>query len=151
MILFNKKLVRLAGSVMLILFFVAQQQPVLAQTTQVPANPSSSVNFTNPKETRDFLREIIGLNIRGGSAITTPGSILTAFFPFMFVFAGLTLFIMIVWGGFEMLLGAADTKSQEAGKQRIAWAAIGFVLLFTAYWIGQIFEIVFKINIFGLS
>ncbi len=68
---------------------------------------------------------------------------------YLFPLAGMILFIMIVWGGFEMMRGAADTKAQEAGKNRITAALIGFGLLFISYWIAQIVQFIFGVNILG--
>lgn len=59
---------------------------------------------------------------------------------FIFPIAGLILFVMIIWGGFEILTGADNQKSLEAGKQRITAAIIGFFLLLASYWIIQIIE-----------
>ncbi len=82
-----------------------------------------------------------------GRDFSTPRGVISALLPFLFTFAGLILFVMIVWGGFEMLTGAANPKSQEAGKQRIMNAIIGFVILFVAYWLAQILETLFGISI----
>lgn len=78
---------------------------------------------------------------------STPGGIISEALTFLFPAAGLILFVMIVWGGFEMLSGAASAKSKDAGRQRITAAVIGFVLLFSAYWIAQILEAIFGISI----
>lgn len=78
---------------------------------------------------------------------STPGGIISEALTFLFPAAGLILFVMIVWGGFEMLSGAASAKSKDAGRQRITAAIIGFILLFAAYWIAQILEVVFGISI----
>ncbi len=77
----------------------------------------------------------------------TIGDIISKLIPYLYVFGGLVLFVMIIWGGFEMLTGATDTKAQEAGKQRITAAAIGFVLLFTSYWLVQILQVIFKFKV----
>lgn len=82
-----------------------------------------------------------------GQELTTPGAILTRVLFFAFPAAGLILFAMIVWGGFEMLSGAANSKSKDAGRQRVTAAVIGFILLFSAYWIAQIMEAVFGVSI----
>lgn len=97
------------------------------------------------QEVRDTISNAIGLK----PGLETPGGFLSALFPYLFMGGGVILFGMLVWGGFEMLMGAAEPKQQEAGKQRISAAAIGFVLLFTSYWIAQILQIVFGINILG--
>lgn len=113
--------------------------------------------------TSKFLYEVNPLTITGNSnpfinyakgflnvwQFDTPGGFLSAALPYLFSLAGLILFIMILWGGFEMLYGAADTKAQEAGKQRITAALIGFTLLFVSYWIAQIVGYIFGVNILG--
>lgn len=80
--------------------------------------------------------------------LSTPGGILSQVLTFAFPIAGLILFIMIVWGGFEILSQSATKKSTEAGRQRITSAIIGFGLLFASFWIIQIIEQVFGITIF---
>lgn len=77
----------------------------------------------------------------------TPKGIISHALPILFVLAGLILFVMLIWGGFEMLTGAANSKSQEAGKQRITAAIIGFLIIFASYWIAQIIQAIFGISI----
>lgn len=79
--------------------------------------------------------------IRLNPNVSSIGGIVSTFLNYAFVIAGLILFIMIIWGGFEMLSGAGDPKAQEAAKKRISAAALGFILLFTSYWIMQILGI----------
>ncbi len=68
---------------------------------------------------------------------------------YIFPLAGLVLFVMLVWGGVEMLTGAASKKNLDAGKQRIVAALIGFLLLFATYWIAQIVEYITGVRILG--
>ncbi|MFZ2199714.1 MAG: hypothetical protein WAV40_02920 [Microgenomates group bacterium] len=75
------------------------------------------------------------------------GEIINNFLPAMLTIAGLILFAMLVSGGFTMLAGAADKEAQEHGKKQITSAFIGFFIIFLAYWIAQILEVIFKINI----
>lgn len=82
-------------------------------------------------------------------AFKSPRGIIGFILPFLFTLAGLILFVMIVWGGFEMLSGAADPKKQEAGKQRITAGIIGFLIIFAAYWIAQLLQTIFGISILG--
>ena len=78
---------------------------------------------------------------------STPGGIISRFLPFIISGAGLILFVMLIWGSFEIMLGAANPKSAESGKQRITSALIGFFILFSVYWIAQIIQVIFGINI----
>jgi len=88
----------------------------------------------------------IGLG-NGSNDFTTIGGIISAFLPYLLTIAGLILFGMLVMGGFTMLAGAADKESQEKGKKMITSAVIGFFVIFAAYWIAQILQVIFKINI----
>ena len=80
--------------------------------------------------------------------LSTPGGIVSRFLgSFAFPIAGLILFVMLVWGGFEMMAGSATKKSVDAGKQRVTAALIGFLLLFASFWIARIMEMMFGIKI----
>lgn len=105
-------------------------------------NPLTVLGNSNPLE-----NVVAGfLNM---SRFGSPAKFLNELLPLLFSLGGMILFIMIVWGGFEMLYGANDTKAQEAGKQRITAALIGFLLLFLSYWIAQILQAIFGVNILG--
>jgi len=54
---------------------------------------------------------------------------------------------MIVAGGLQILAGASNGKSLDAGKQRVTMAILGFILLFASYWIAQILEAIFGLKI----
>lgn len=75
------------------------------------------------------------------------GGIVGTLLPTLLTLAGLILFGMLVAGGFTMLAGAADKESQEKGKKQITSALTGFAIIFLAYWIAQILQVIFKINI----
>lgn len=78
---------------------------------------------------------------------STPRGIISQLLPYLLTFGGLILFVMLIWGGFEMLTGAANPKAQDAGKQRITAALIGFILLFSSYWLAQLVQTIFGISI----
>ena len=79
--------------------------------------------------------------------LSNPGGVVSRALEFAIPIAGLILFVMLVWGGFEMLVGAPSGKSIDAGKQRVTAAIIGFILLFSSYWLMQIVEVVFGVVI----
>jgi hypothetical protein len=81
--------------------------------------------------------------------LTTPGAIVSRLLSFSFPISGIILFVMLVWGGFEVQMGSVNKKSADAGKQRITASLVGFLLLFCSYWIAQIIEYVFGISILG--
>jgi hypothetical protein len=80
--------------------------------------------------------------------LSTPGGIVSRLLQFLFPLAALVLFVMLVWGGFEILAKSSQgTKALDAGKNRITAAVVGFILLFATYWMAQIIEAVFGIVI----
>ncbi len=83
-----------------------------------------------------------------GGDLSTPGGIISkALKSFIFPIAGIILFVVLLLGGFQMLLGASSSKGLEEGKQRVTSAIIGFIILFAAYWIAQLLELIFGIRI----
>ena len=84
------------------------------------------------------------------SGFETPGAFITSAFPLLFGFAGLILFVMLIWGSMEILMAAANPKMAESGKKRITNAVIGFFLLFSSFWIAQIITTIFGLDI-GLA
>ncbi len=97
----------------------------------------------------DMLNPLVQNGTPGVSdQLKTPGGIVSRILQFLFPLAGLVLFVMLIWGGFEILAKSAEgTKGIEAGKNRITAAVVGFLLLFATYWMAQIIEAVFGIVI----
>lgn len=62
----------------------------------------------------------------------------------VFVAAGLVLFFMIVGAGFALIQG--DSKDKDKAKGTMTSAAIGFIVMFSAYWIMQIIQIITGIS-----
>lgn len=89
------------------------------------------------------LNDTIGLK----SGADNIGGIATLLLPYILTIAGLILFAMLVAGGFTMLAGAADKESQEKGKKMLTSSLTGFFIVFLAYWIAQILQVIFNINI----
>lgn len=77
----------------------------------------------------------------------SPAGIINRLLVFAFPLAGLILFIMIIWGGFEMVAGATNKKAMDQGRERITAAVIGFLMLFTAYWLVKVVETIFGVKI----
>jgi len=80
----------------------------------------------------------------------TIGDIITDLLPYIYVLAGLILFIYLIIGGFSLLTSAGDPKKVESAQGKITSAIVGFLIIFISYWIIQILEIVFGIEILGL-
>lgn len=123
---------------------LAWPRQVMADVTQAPPTTDDFDTF-NPL--RIFNNNMYERYYVRPESLDSPAEIMNRVLSFAFPIAGLILFIMLLWGGFEMLTGAATKKSLDAGRQRITAAVVGFLLLFVSYWIAQIIEVVFGVSI----
>ncbi|MCA9372598.1 hypothetical protein KC921_00700 [Candidatus Woesebacteria bacterium] len=76
---------------------------------------------------------------------TTPAFLVNLLVRNIFVAAGVVLFFMILLAGFQFLAGGK--KGAENAKQIATATAVGFALMFSAYWIVQIVKLLTKTNI----
>ena len=71
--------------------------------------------------------------------IINAGSCLPAFLAhliqFFFGFAAGICILMIVFAGYEIVIGSLPGGSSEAGKNRLTWAIIGFIMAATSFFI----------------
>lgn len=81
---------------------------------------------------------------------STIGDIISFLLRYIFTFAGLILFIYLIIGGFGLLTSAGDPKAVESAKGKITNAVVGFFIIFISYWLVQILEIIFGIEILGI-
>lgn len=65
-----------------------------------------------------------------------------------FAVAGIIILFMLVYAGIQMIAGAGSGKSDNAekAKQAATYAAIGFVIIFVAYWLIRLIEIITNSN-----
>lgn len=79
------------------------------------------------------LKEAGGVSVYVGNFITGAISI-----------AGIILLFILIGGGIGMIRGAgkSDPKTMEQGKQAATSALIGFIVVFSAYWIVKLIELI---------
>lgn len=147
-----------AGCAAIVASFTPAPPPPPPPTT--PPSPTPRVFTPYESPSNSFFDMLNPLRHAGGENIfedapsayadelSTPGGIVSRVLTFAFPLAGLILFVMLVWGGFEILIQAPSKKGIDAGKQRVTAAIIGFILLFSSYWIWQIIEVIFGVIIF---
>lgn len=105
----------------------------LAQTLELP-----NLEGTNTVE------GLLNPSTFGGDI--TLGSIIARAIPFVFAFAGIGLLLMLLASGFSFLTSAGDAKKLESARQRLTYAIIGFIVIFTAYWVVQLVGIAFGLE-----
>lgn len=67
------------------------------------------------------------------------------------VIAGFLLLVLLIFGGFSMIMGAGSNNPDQAssGRKAATAAVAGFVIIFVAYWIVQIIQTLTGISILG--
>lgn len=73
---------------------------------------------------------------------TTFADVVNIFVRNAFVIAGIITFVILVFGGLSVIMGAGggDTKQMEKGKQAITGAVAGLVIIVVSFWIIQLLE-----------
>ncbi len=67
--------------------------------------------------------------------------------PNVYIIAGVILFIYFIAGGFFIVSSAGNPDSAKNGQKIITNAIIGFIILFTSYWLIEIIEYVTGVKI----
>lgn len=72
----------------------------------------------------------------------TIGDLVNVILPNVYILAGVGLFVLLLFGGFSVIMGAGsdDSKKTAQGQQALMYAIIGFLVIFASYWIIQIIE-----------
>lgn len=70
------------------------------------------------------------------------GTLVSTVLSNVYIFAGLLLLILIIFGGFKMISASGTRDAQKAASARntLTYAIVGFLLIFASYWIIQIVE-----------
>jgi len=77
----------------------------------------------------------------------TIGDILSQLLPYIFVIAGLILLFMLIMGGLGLMTSAGNPDKIKAGQGKITAALIGFGLIFIAYFVTQLVQLMFGISV----
>src|SRR4030043_2472790 len=90
-----------------------------------------------------------GLGIKNaGSAYQSIGGFISAILPNIYVFSGLILFFLFVGGGFAILTSGNNPDKKGSGAKAVTAALVGFIIIFTSFWIIQIIEVITGAKIF---
>src|SRR5690349_7498788 len=83
------------------------------------AEPTDSVDLTTvSKATLDSFNPLRIENSAAAQQLSTPAGVISRAMTYVFPIAGLGLFVLLVAGGFEIMMGAINKKSIDSGKQR---------------------------------
>ncbi|PIU03482.1 hypothetical protein COT44_03490 [Candidatus Shapirobacteria bacterium CG08_land_8_20_14_0_20_39_18] len=77
------------------------------------------------------------------------GSLVSVLLPNIYILAGILLFFLLIGGGLAVIAGGQESDPRKTGQgaSAVTSALIGFLIIFTSYWIIQIVEAItgFKI------
>ncbi|OGK22034.1 hypothetical protein A3C23_03040 [Candidatus Roizmanbacteria bacterium RIFCSPHIGHO2_02_FULL_37_13b] len=68
-----------------------------------------------------------------GTPINTMADVISIVLKFLIPFAGILLFVYLVWGGFTLLTSQGEPEKIGSGKKKITYAIFGFILLVFSY------------------
>jgi hypothetical protein len=98
----------------------------------------------NPSSGNLNLVDCLILNPDEGNTVAgvydTPAVVVNVIVRNLFVLGGIVLFFMIILAGFKFAM-SPQSKGKEDAKNIAQGAGIGFLIMFSAYWIIQILEI----------
>lgn len=75
------------------------------------------------------------------------GTIFTVFLQYAFAIAGFILLGLIIASGFKLMTSGGDPETIARAKKKLTNAVIGFLIVISAYWLTQIAEIIFGLDI----
>jgi len=76
----------------------------------------------------------------------TIGDIINMLLPYVFVISGLVLLFMLILGGIQLMTSAGNPDKIKAGSGRITHALIGFLIVFIAYFVSQLVEVMLGVS-----
>ncbi len=81
----------------------------------------------------------------------TPASLVSGAISLVMLIVALVFFFMLVWGGLKWVMSGGDQKNVEAARNQITNALIGLAIVFAAWAIVKLIELVFGISILNLT
>lgn len=65
---------------------------------------------------------------------------------YIFAIAGILLLVYLLFAGLQFMFARGDPKAVQAAKSKITNALAGFIIVFLAFWITQLFGMVLNIQ-----
>lgn len=90
--------------------------------------------------------KLFGSHQGASNVADSPTAFLSAILPNIFTIAGILLLVYLVAGGL-MVIKSAGSEGKGKGKDAITNALVGFIIIFAAYWIIQIVQVITGIPI----
>lgn len=89
-------------------------------------------------------------NLAPNPELTSFGPLVTGIVKNAFMAAGIISLILLIFGGFQVIVAGGDPKKMEQGKQAMTGAIVGLFVVFGSFWIVQIIEVITGQKLLGL-
>lgn len=90
------------------------------------------------------IANIGGTEIRGPLVgITTLADVVNKIVPFIMSFAGIILFLILIWGGSDVMMSQGTPEKMKSGRAKITAGIVGFFLLILSYFITKLISTIF--------
>lgn len=81
-----------------------------------------------------------------GKKIENLGDVVNILIPFVMSLAGVVLFLILVWGGYDIMMSQGTAEKMKSGRAKITAGVIGFFLLIASYFITKLIAYVFDMG-----
>ncbi len=86
------------------------------------------------------------LVLPGGITDYKLSDIVGVFLTYLFPIAGIILFFIIIWGGYDVLMSQGEAEKLEAGRNKLTSGIIGMVLLVLSYLFARLIGYIFGVG-----
>ncbi|MFH1602176.1 MAG: hypothetical protein ABIB61_04450 [Candidatus Shapirobacteria bacterium] len=78
---------------------------------------------------------------------TDIAGVFTELWKYIIPLAGIIMLVMIIFGGFEMMVSGGNPEKVASGRSRVMMGIVGFVVVFLSWFIIRAIEVIFGISI----
>jgi hypothetical protein len=98
--------------------------------TTAPGQPAPSVYIQGPLQNINSLGDFLTL-------LTN---------QILFPISGVIVFLILIWGGYDLLMSQGESEKIESGRNKITAAIIGLVLLVLSYFFANLIGYIFGVG-----
>jgi len=88
-----------------------------------------------------------GTEIKGPlSGINNIGDVINVVLPFIMSFAAIILFLILIWGGYDVMMSQGTPEKMKSGRAKITAGIVGFFLLIISYFLAKFLAAIFGVG-----
>jgi len=104
-------------------------EKILAQNLNITNQTGTMTSIEGPLKNINSINDVI--------------NVLTSF---LYPFAAVILLVVLIWGGYDLIMSAGEAEKITAGKAKITAGIVGFVLLILSFLIVKLFGFIFGLG-----